>query len=568
MNAVPSFLDPPVPHRQAPAERHHPRPGQGPAPSARCAALLERLRRRRRRLEARLGHRLPRPGLSRPSSRCSPSTACSGCAGGTLLEVAWQQGAVEGYLDWAPRSASRAWRCPAGSAAMTRGGQARADPAGGRAVHRPGRGRRQGPRGRRRARRVGGRGAAPTSTPARPGSSPRAGSPGPSGMFEPDGSVRGDVVDAVVAAVGVETDGLRGAAQGRSRPGWSGGSAPTSTSRNIAPADALGVEALRLGLRADTFDASASAPHRRCPGAQPVTTIPDRYREVSVTDVDVPLEAELAARAASVARRSTGARRTSWSGTPAAPRWSRSVKQPSDELFWRRPRRRGCSPARTRPRGSSGPTLDTGDPSRPGPAPRPTSPARRCVVRARAATATSASCSTARRCGCTSWTSSRRSRPSCSTRCGGCSTRAEDLPAVAAGAARSSTSRRWSRPARPATYLLPCRGGGIDGRRARPCHYLDEVPPRAGLDAARLRPLPRDPPGASTARTCRQVDICPRRLAARRAGAGEVLLTKCCLLEEHVETDGRVVVVPWGASFGHLRRGARHGRALGADARQ
>ena len=23
------------------------------------------------------------------------------CAGGTLLEVAWQQGAVDGYLDWA-----------------------------------------------------------------------------------------------------------------------------------------------------------------------------------------------------------------------------------------------------------------------------------------------------------------------------------------------------------------------------------------------------------------------------------------------------------------------------------
>ena len=35
--------------------------------------------------------------------------------------------------------------------------------------------------------------------------------------------------------------------------------------------------------------------------------------------------------------------------------------------------------------------------------------------------------------------------------------------------------------------------------------------------------------------------------------AGEVLLTKCCLLEEHIEVDGRTVVVPWGASFGQLR---------------
>ena len=37
--------------------------------------------------------------------------------------------------------------------------------------------------------------------------------------------------------------------------------------------------------------------------------------------------------------------------------------------------------------------------------------------------------------------------------------------------------------------------------------------------------------------------------------AGEVLLTKCCLLETSVETDGRTVVVPWGASFAELREG-------------
>ena len=28
--------------------------------------------------------------------------------------------------------------------------------------------------------------------------------------------------------------------------------------------------------------------------------------------------------------------------------------------------------------------------------------------------------------------------------------------------------------------------------------------------------------------------------------AGEVQLIKCCLLEEHIETDGQTVVVPWG----------------------
>jgi hypothetical protein len=52
----------------------------------------------------------------------------------------------------------------------------------------------------------------------------------------------------------------------------------------------------------------------------------------------------------------------------------------------------------------------------------------------------------------------------------------------------------------------------------------------------------------------RQVDTCPRVLArAVDTAPGDVLLTKCCLLEEHVEVEGQTVVVPWGASFGHLR---------------
>ena len=38
-------------------------------------------------------------------------------------------------------------------------------------------------------------------------------------------------------------------------------------------------------------------------------------------------------------------------------------------------------------------------------------------------------------------------------------------------------------------------------------------------------------------------------------------MTKCCLLEEHVERDGQTVVVPWGATFAHLREGLRRGWA-------
>ncbi|MCW2498641.1 MAG: hypothetical protein JWN87_317 [Frankiales bacterium] len=101
-------------------------------------------------------------------------------------------------------------------------------------------------------------------------------------------------------------------------------------------------------------------------------------------------------------------------------------------------------------------------------------------------------------------------------------------------------------------YLLPCRGGGMEVPGTT-VHYLDEVPPRQDwtlLGCARSRAIH----DFLYDDDVRQVDTCPRVLAkAVDLAPGEVLLTKCCLLEEHVETDGQVVVVPWGASFGHLR---------------
>ncbi len=45
-----------------------------------------------------------------------------------------------------------------------------------------------------------------------------------------------------------------------------------------------------------------------------------------------------------------------------------------------------------------------------------------------------------------------------------------------------------------------------------------------------------------------QVDICPRN----RTGGTGAILTKCCLLESHIETDGGRVVVPWGASLSQI----------------
>jgi hypothetical protein len=109
-------------------------------------------------------------------------------------------------------------------------------------------------------------------------------------------------------------------------------------------------------------------------------------------------------------------------------------------------------------------------------------------------------------------------------------------------------------PEEPAThYLLPCRGGGMEVAGAE-VSYLDEVPPRADwtlLGCARSRAIHDFFYGGPV----RQIDTCPRMLARSvELADDEVLLTKCCLLEEHIETDGRTVVVPWGASLDQLRQ--------------
>jgi hypothetical protein len=104
--------------------------------------------------------------------------------------------------------------------------------------------------------------------------------------------------------------------------------------------------------------------------------------------------------------------------------------------------------------------------------------------------------------------------------------------------------------------MLPCRGAGIR-LEAREAFYLDERPPAHDwllLGCARSRQIHRwfygcDAPGP---------DTCPRALAP----ANGPMLTKCCLLEDHVEIDGDVAVVPWGASLKQV------GEALYALARR
>jgi phosphosulfolactate synthase len=176
------------------------------------------------------------------------------CAGGTLLEVAWQQRAVPQFLDWAaevgfpcvevsrgvadmPLEAKQALVTQAAQRFRVLAEVGAKDPdatvdAGAWATEAA---------GDRTA------GASWIVTEGRES--------GTVGLFDPDGSVRGDVVDAVVTAVGIDCTVFE--APRKEQQAWLVRRFGADVNlANVAPGDVLGVEALRLGLRADTFDRS------------------------------------------------------------------------------------------------------------------------------------------------------------------------------------------------------------------------------------------------------------------------------------------------------------------------
>jgi hypothetical protein len=133
---------------------------------------------------------------------------------------------------------------------------------------------------------------------------------------------------------------------------------------------------------------------------------------------------------------------------------------------------------------------------------------------------------------------------------------AEDLPPVDVRA--EAIDLRDLAASVPADrYLFPCRGSGMDAPGAT-VEFLDTRPPRADwvlVGCARSREIHEhfygdEPPF---------VEMCPRELAGAVDGP---TLTKCCMLEDRVERDGSLVVVPWGASLGEVREGL--GIVLGA----
>src|SRR5215472_1615431 len=128
---------------------------------------------------------------------------------------------------------------------------------------------------------------------------------------------------------------------------------------------------------------------------------------------------------------------------------------------------------------------------------------------------------------------------------------AEDLPPVELDPVVVDV-RELAGPHPAGAYLFPCRGSGLvaDGAEVS---YLDERPdyrPWLLVGCARSREIH----GWFYGRDADCVDMCPRRLAA---GLDGTLLTKCCLFEDRVESDGEATIVPWGATLAQVREGLR-----------
>jgi hypothetical protein len=142
---------------------------------------------------------------------------------------------------------------------------------------------------------------------------------------------------------------------------------------------------------------------------------------------------------------------------------------------------------------------------------------------------------------------------------------AEDLPPIDLVAELVDlTDLARGRPA--GRYLLPCRGAGVtvDGAEVR---FLDERPAVEDwvlLGCDRSREIHRWFYRAEA----EAIDMCPRRLAGGLNPHLTPVLTKCCLLEDHleVEADDHRVTVPWGASLELVRAGLGHAAAMAEPA--
>lgn len=191
------------------------------------------------------------PGLDRKLALLAEHDVLA-CTGGTLIEIAWHQGVVGEYLDWAQAAGFPCVEVSCGvvtftpderAALIARAAQrftvlaeiGTKDPSvavsAAAWAHDAG--------------EVLAAGARWVVTEGRES--------GTVGLYDPDGRVRTDVVEQVVAAVGLER--LVFEAPRKDQQSWLVRRfGPDVNLGNIPVAEALPLESLRLGLRADTFD--------------------------------------------------------------------------------------------------------------------------------------------------------------------------------------------------------------------------------------------------------------------------------------------------------------------------
>jgi phosphosulfolactate synthase len=187
--------------------------------------------------------------------------AVMACTGGTLLEVAWQQGVADAYFDWACSQGFPSVEVSCGVAEMGLGEKQRLiSMAAQRFVT---------------LAEVGTKDPAAAVTAEAWAAEARADleagarwvvtegrESGTVGLYDPNGRVRAGVVSAVVEAAGL--DRIIFEAPRKDQQAWLiRHLGPDVGLGNIAAPEVLGMEALRLGLRADTFDAT------RSPGGRP-----------------------------------------------------------------------------------------------------------------------------------------------------------------------------------------------------------------------------------------------------------------------------------------------------------
>jgi hypothetical protein len=127
---------------------------------------------------------------------------------------------------------------------------------------------------------------------------------------------------------------------------------------------------------------------------------------------------------------------------------------------------------------------------------------------------------------------------------------AEDLPPIVVVPdlvdSRRLLAEEYDVP--PRDVLIPCRGSGMDFPGSR-VSFLDERPPQRDwtlLGCERSNQIHQWFYGSTPER----VDICPRQWLTADGGR---TLTRCCLLQEGIESELTGTVVPWGASLAEVR---------------